>query len=108
MKNTIENLVIALFTVLFTVIAIHFVAIKPLERQITSLNETVLELAKIERYKIENDFAKMKPKKGSDIIIDLDNSLEVNKLQIRDTIPYETRDHEGFFKRLFNSKKEEK
>lgn len=101
LANRIENALISIGTALLVIVAIHFISIKPLERQIEKQNMLIERLAKIEKYKIENDFGKMKPKGGSDIIIDLDNDMKIElDSMIQNTTMVE--DKKGFFKRLFN------
>jgi preprotein translocase subunit YajC len=88
LTNRIENAVIAAGTaVIVTALVmtiVHFMTIRPLQRQISKQNEVIVELAKIEKYhyEIRNDFEKIKPR-DSQIIIDLDNKLE--GLQINET-----------------------
>lgn len=97
--NRIENAVISIVTALVVIVAIHFISIKPLERQIEKQNQLIEQLAKIEKYKIENDFGKMKPKNGSDIIIDLNNEMKLELEPIStDTIEAKKK---SFFKRIF-------
>lgn len=81
LTNKIENIIIAgsvaLVSTIMIMVVVHFLTIKPLQRQIEKQNEVIIELAKIEkyRYEISNDFGKIKPKDGQ-VIIDLDNKLD--------------------------------
>lgn len=109
LANRIENAVIAAVTaVIVTALVmtvVHFMTIKPLQKQITRQNEVIVELAKIEKYKYEirNDFEKIKPR-DSQIIIDLDNKLE--GLQVsQDTTTVINTEKESWLKRIFSKKK---
>lgn len=98
--NRIENAVISLVTAFIVIVAVHFISIKPLERQIERQNVLIERLAQIEKYKIQNDFGKMKPKNGSDIVIDLNNEMKLELEPIAgDTIEKEKK--KSFFKRIF-------
>lgn len=88
--NRIENALIAAATaVIVTALVmtvVHFMTIRPLQKQIAKQNEVIVELAKIEKYhyEIRNDFEKIKPR-DSQIIIDLDNKLEGLQINEADT-----------------------
>jgi hypothetical protein len=86
-ENSIISAITAVFTIACTVAIIHFATIKPLQQQIEKQNQVIVELAKIEKYKIQNDFGKIKPRDGSQIILDLDNSLNALELE---TMPQDT------------------
>ncbi len=78
--NTIENLFIALFTL----VIINFLIIHPLRNEIREQFKIVAEIAAQPKYSISNDFEKMRTKKGGSIIIDLNNemnSLELESMQ---------------------------
>lgn len=100
LANRIENSVIALCTVVLTVLLMNFLVIKPMRadfrKQSQAQNELILHLAQIEKIKIENDFGKMKPR-DSQIIIDLDS--KINNLAKMDTIRPTPK--KGFWRRLF-------
>lgn len=102
--NTIENICVAVVTL----IIINFLIIQPManryEKNQDKQMAIMVELAKIEKYKIENDFEKMRTKKGGQIVIDLENTL--NALEL-DSIPVDTTDVEekGFFGRIFGKSK---
>lgn len=91
LTNRIENAMIASVTAIIVtalvMVIVHFLTIKPLQKQIEKQNEVIIELAKIEKYKyeIKNDFDKLKPK-DSQIIIDLDNKLQGLQVTVGDTI----------------------
>lgn len=84
-SNRIENGIIAgataIVTAVLVVFVIHFVSIKPLERIIDKQTAVIVELAKIEKYKIENDFEKMRTKGNGQIVLDLNNSLNALELE---------------------------
>ena len=102
--NTIENIVIALIVLA----SINFLIIQPManryERKQDKLMAVIVELAKIEKYKIENDFEKMRTKKGGQIVLDLKNTL--NALGM-DSSPVDTIDvdKKGYFGRIFSKNK---
>ncbi|MCY1720140.1 hypothetical protein OU798_07290 [Prolixibacteraceae bacterium Z1-6] len=103
--NTIENVGIAIITLL----VINFFIIQPMskrhQRQLDKQTEVIIELAKIEKYKIQNDFEKMKTHKGGQIVLDLDNTLNALELEAMplDTIAGSP-EKKGFFKRIFGGK----
>ena len=83
--NRIENIVIAIVAIVLTVIFLEIVRIQPLKKQISiqkvdfdkridKQNAIIVDLAKIEKYKIENRFDKLKAKDGQ-IVLQLDNKL---------------------------------
>ena len=107
--NRIENIIIAVIAIAITVAFLEFTSIATLksvnarlERRIEKQDAVIVELAKIEKYKIENRFEKMKPKNGQ-IILELDNKLQAMKLDSIEPIIPVSRE-KGFFERLFNSK----
>ncbi len=105
LPNWIENPLIAILTLL----AINFLIIQPManryERRLDKQSAVIVELAKIEKYKIQNDFEKLKSTKGSDIVIDLDNKLEALELDLNtDSIP-SVKKKKGFFRKIFGGKK---
>lgn len=106
LTNRIENAVIASVTAIIVtalvMVIVHFLTIKPLQKQIEKQNEVIVELAKIEKYKYEirNDFEKLKPK-DSQIIIDLDNKLQGLQVNVDDTISAPpTEKNKTFWKKL--------
>ena len=85
LTNRVENIIIAastaVITTAFILVIVHWVSIRPLQRQIEAQNAVIVELAKIEkyRYEIHNDFEKIMAR-DSQVVIDLDNKL--NSLQV--------------------------
>ncbi|MBA4411143.1 MAG: hypothetical protein C0397_17210 [Odoribacter sp.] len=90
LTNRIENIAIAVITALLaislTVGIIQITSIRALKKEISRLDErndkqnvVILELAKIEKYKIENKFEKLKAKDGQ-IVLQLDNKLTALQL----------------------------
>ncbi|WP_372647741.1 hypothetical protein [Draconibacterium sp.] len=101
--NTIENALV----VLITVAVMKFTVIDPMahryESRLDKQSAVIVELAKIEKYKIENDFEKMKTQKGGQIVLDLENKLSA----LESSTPPDTiseQEKKGFFKRLFGGK----
>lgn len=86
-SNRIENALLivgsaiitaALFMLVFTFVVkpSYQAQIANLTKQVEINNRLIQQLANEPKYKIENDFGKMKPKDGSVIQLDLDNKLE--------------------------------
>ena len=104
--NTIENALV----VIITVAVMKFTVVDPMasryESRLDKQSAVIVELAKIEKYKIQNDFEKMKTQKGGQIVLDLENKL--NALEMESSAPLDTisglPDKKGFFKRLFGGK----
>jgi len=104
-KNKIENVVL----IALTVIAVKFTMVKPLEKQIEKQNKTIVRLAEKEKYsyQILNKFEKKLKNKNGELVLNLDNVQE-NKTPQQDTMREKQPEKDpGFFKRLFNPKKEE-
>lgn len=111
--NRIENIAIAVITAILvislTVGIIQITSIRALKKEISRLDErndkqnlVILELAKIEKYKIENKFEKMKAKDGQ-IVLQLDNKLSALQFDsIKAPIPESTSDNRSLWKRIFN------
>lgn len=83
--NRIENILIAIIAafiaIVLTVTIMEMTSIKTLKKEITRLDERndkqaaqIVELAKIEKYKIENRFDQVKAKDGQ-VVLSLDNNL---------------------------------
>lgn len=107
--NRIENIIIAVVVAAITVFILHVTTIRSLKNENARLENRIekqyavlIELAKIEKFKIENKFEKMKPKEGQ-IILRLDNTLQALQLDSMKNILPEPNE-KGFWKRLFNSK----
>lgn len=90
MANRIENIIIAavsaIIAIALTVTIIQVTSIRTLKKEIArqaqrieNQDAVIVELAKIEKYKIENTFDKVKAKDGQ-IALQLDNKLEALKL----------------------------
>lgn len=94
LTNKIENRILiigtAVVTVAATVLIMNLAVIKPMknqyERQFKRQNEMIVELAKISKYSIQNTYTITKPKKGSNIIIQPNNSLDVQAEEIANNI----------------------
>jgi ribosome biogenesis SPOUT family RNA methylase Rps3 len=52
------------------------------QQQIEKQNATIVELAKIAKYAINNDFEKMRTKKGGSIVLDLNNKMDVESREL--------------------------
>jgi hypothetical protein len=81
-----------------------------LQKQNAAKDETITELAKIARYSINNDFEKMRTKKGGSIVLDLDNTLEAQELiipqnEIPDSIIINSKQKLSLWEKLFGKKK---
>ena len=97
--NTIENLAIALITIL----VINFVIIQPLRKEIREQFRIVAAIASEPKYSISNDFEKMRTKKGGSIVLDLNN--ELNSLELikndTDSTLINPDNKRSFWKRIF-------
>ncbi len=99
--NTIENLAIALITIL----VINFVIIQPLRKEIREQFRIVAAIATEPKYSISNDFEKMRTKKGGSIVLDLNNELNSNEIQsINNDSIYVNPNKKSFWKRLIKTK----
>ena len=100
--NTIENLAIALITILI----INFVIIQPLRKEIREQFKIVATIAAKPRYSISNDFEKMRTKKGGSIVLDLNNELNFLEMRenISDSLDYTSIKKESFWKQIFKKK----
>lgn len=90
LTNRIENIAIAIIAAIIaitlTVAIMEMTSIKTLKKEIVRLDDRnavqqaqILELAKIEKYKIENKFDQVKAKDGQ-IVLSLDNELSAVSL----------------------------
>jgi len=108
--NRIENGIIAAVTFIITTVVItfmiHFVSIKPLERVIEKQTTAIVELGKVAKYQIQNDFEKMRTKGNGQIVLDLNNTLNALELDVmpQDTTLIDEDNKKGFFKRIFGGK----
>ena len=97
--NTVENLVVAIVTV----VAINFIIIAPLRKEMNEQFKTVANIASQPRYSISNDFEKMRTKDNAPINLNLSNELQDNHIEISDsTVKEEVK--KGLFKRIFKKK----
>ena len=98
--NTIENLAIALITL----VIINFLIIRPLRIEIRTQFKIVAAIAAQPKYSISNDFEKMRTKKGGSIVLDLNN--ELNSLELikndTDSTLINPDNKRSFWKRIFH------
>lgn len=101
--NRIENAVLVIVAVFMTLMVTKGVYQTQLDKQ----QETIVELASIARYAIQNDFKKVKAKDGT-ITLDLNNEMQVddrdatqNNAPVDTIIPNKT-----FWEKIFGNKKE--
>jgi len=109
--NRIENIIIAIIAsviaITLTVSIMEMTSIRTLKKEISrqevridKQNDVITELAKIEKYKIENRFDKLKAKEGQ-IILQLDNKLDVMNLDsIKPFQPNPGKPKQTFFEKL--------
>lgn len=121
--NRIENIVIMICSIILTAFFMNLFVVKPIkvinkenldryEKRIDKQNQLFLELAKVERLKIENTFTIKKPKKGSTVDVVIDNKMDaefqkqaenlntlINNFNKQDTILVKKK---SFFQRLFS------
>ncbi len=100
-RNTIENVVL----IALTIIAVKFVMITPLEKQLERQSQIIVQLAEQEKYsyRILNEFSeKLKAKDGT-IVIDLKNMMDTGRPpEPVDPVEIKPKEgEEGFFKRIF-------
>lgn len=97
--NTVENLVVAIVTV----VAINFIIIAPLRKEMNEQFNAIANIASQPRYSISNDFEKMRTKDNAPINLNLTNELQDNHIEINDsTVKEEVK--KGLFKRIFKKK----
>jgi flagellar biosynthesis protein FliP len=102
--NRIENAVLVMIAVLMT----FFVMKGIYQPQLKQQQETIVELSKITRYAIQNDFKKVKAKDGT-ITLDLNNEMNVDDRDATqnnapaDSLKAEER--KGFWGRVFGGNK---
>ena len=105
-SNQIENRLLILGSMSITVfvmwIFFRFMILPTFTTQIENQNKLIEKLAAQEKYKIENDFGRMKAKDGQ-IILDLNNNLDIQKIETskivnQDSVP------KRFFRQLFSKK----
>ncbi len=81
-----------------------------LQKQNAAKDATITELAKIARYSINNDFEKMRTKKGGSIVLDLKNTLEAQELiiplnELPDSTIINSTQKQSLWEKLFGKKK---
>ena len=91
--NTLENISIAIVTL----VVINFFIVRPLRNDIKEIS---IKLAEQPTYSIQNDFEKMRTKKGGSINLDLQN--EMNHFEINQDSTATNK--KGFLKRMFKKK----
>lgn len=94
--NTIENVLIAVVTLLI----INFLIIRPLRNDLNEMRESLTEIAMQPKYSITNDFEKMRTKQNGSIVLDLNNELNPMELRPMDTLAVEE-PKKSFINRLF-------
>ena len=92
--NTIENIAIAIITL----VVLNFFIVRPLRNDIQEIS---IKLAEQPTYSIQNDFEKMRTKKGGSIALDIQN--EMNHFEVHQDSTREVK--KGFLKRIFKNKK---
>jgi hypothetical protein len=120
-KNRIENIIIIICTAVVTAVVYNYIIVKPMKQHFAdelSRNTAtfraeqersynlIYKLALIEKYKIENNFDKMKPK-DAQIVLQLTNDMTIDKLiPVKDstTVLPPSVPEGGFFKKLFTKK----
>ena len=99
--NTLENLAITIITLF----VINFLIIRPLRTEMREQFKIVAEIAAQPKYSINNDFEKMRTKKGGSIILDLNNELNSNEVQsINNDSIYVNPNKKSFWQRLIKTK----
>lgn len=119
MTNQIENRILIVSSVGLTLVGVWLILkllilptytaqINHLQAQNKQKDETIIELAKIARYSITNDFEKLKTQNGGSIVLDLNNELnhiEQNLVKMDSVVADPLPEKKGFFKRIFGGKK---
>lgn len=117
LTNQIENRILILGTALIMAVGFWFYQAKfvrpvykaqneMMQQLVNSQNQLIEALAKDPKYAISNDFGKMKPKEGSVITLDLNNTLDVDDKDVTsitnegDTLKVEPV-KKSFWKRIF-------
>lgn len=99
-SNRIENGILVIVAVVIT----FFVMKGIYQPQLKYQQETIVELSKITRYAIQNDFEKVKAKKGT-ITLDLNNEMNVDDKDATQ-INNDSTETRTFWDKLFGRKKE--
>ena len=88
MTNQVENRILIIGSIAVTLTGIWLIfrlfivptyttQIEYLQKQNAQKDITITELAKIAKYSINNDFEKMRTKKGGSIVLDLNNKMDI-------------------------------
>lgn len=108
---TVINLAVFAAVVWLLVLPGYNARIASLERQNKAKDETIVELAKIAKYAITNQYDKIKTTDGSTVNLNLDNTMQIEgnsatqTTNKSDTVHIEqVKDERGFFKRIFGGK----
>ena len=121
LTNQVENRILIAGSMASTLIGIWLIfrlfivptyttQIEFLQKQNAAKDETITELAKIARYSINNDFEKMRTKKGGSIVLDLNNTLEAQELviplsELPDSTIINSTQKQSLWERVFGKKK---
>jgi hypothetical protein len=92
-SNQIENRILIAGSMAVTLLGVWFIfrlfivptyttQIDFLQKQNAQKDVTITELAKIAKYSINNDFEKMRTKKGGSIVLDLNNKMDVESQEL--------------------------
>ncbi|NQU52143.1 MAG: hypothetical protein HQ522_06345 [Bacteroidetes bacterium] len=93
LPNQIENRILIAGSMAVTIIAFWIILrlfivptytaqIEFQQKQIVAKDKTIIELAKIAKYAINNDFEKMRTKKGGSIVLDLNNKMDMESQEL--------------------------
>jgi ribosome biogenesis SPOUT family RNA methylase Rps3 len=93
LSNQIENRILIAGSMAVTILAFWIILrlfivptytaqIEFQQKQIIAKDKTIIELAKIAKYAINNDFEKMRTKKGGSIVLDLNNKMDVEAQEL--------------------------
>ena len=122
MTNQVENRILIIGSIAVTLTGIWLIfrlfivptyttQIEYLQKQNAQKDITITELAKIAKYSINNDFEKMRTKKGGSIVLDLNNKMNIEdqklifpKSTIADTT-FVTPKKQSFWKKVFRKRK---
>ncbi len=108
-KNRVENAIIIAITMIVTVFVFgiynQIFVMKPILKELSETRKIVERVALKDTYSIQNDFEKMRTKKGASIVLDLNNELSHNEMNIAtmDTLQVDSIDTKknSWFNRFF-------
>ncbi|NQU52903.1 MAG: hypothetical protein HQ522_10235 [Bacteroidetes bacterium] len=123
LTNQVENRVLILGSMAVTILGFWLILklfiiptyttqIEFMQKQNAAKDATITELAKIAKYSINNDFEKMRTKKGGSIVLDLNNKMDVEnqELLIPETTIIDTSNNStnktSLWERIFGSGKD--